>query len=99
MSRNTSTARRARKLALVATAATAAAVAASVVPVAASASTSSTVGSVLDAAHPWRHGIVPTVEGAKNYALGLPIGLPIDTNLSYGGGTNGVGVTTGAPKV
>src|SRR5690349_2745355 len=49
--------------------------------------------------HLYRHGLVPTVEGAKNYALGLPIGLPIDTNLTYGGGVNGVGVTTGAPKV
>jgi hypothetical protein len=59
--------------------------------------------------HSYRHGLVPTIEGLNNQltnsgseaknALGLPIGLPFDTNLTYGGGTNGVGVTTGAPKV
>src|SRR5947209_1343130 len=54
---------------------------------------------VVDAAHPWRHGIVPTVEGAKNAGLGLPIGLNFLTQLTYGGGNGGVGVTTGAPKV
>ena len=57
---------------------------------------------VLDPAHPWRYGIVPTVAGAKNdvFGLPLPINIPLlDQNMSYGGGTNGVGVTTGAPKV
>jgi hypothetical protein len=55
----------------------------------------------IDTAHPWRHGLVPTVDGAKNQqtaGLGLP-GLNLLTELTYGGGTNGVGVTTGAPKV
>jgi serine protease len=41
--------------------------------------------------HPYRHGVVPTTTAA------LPnLGL---NNLRYGGGTGGVGVTTGAPKV
>ena len=95
MPRNTSTIRRAAKVTLVAAAA--AALTAAAIP-AATASSGGTTKTVLDAAHPWRHGLVPTVEGAKNKALGLP-GLPSLTNLSYGGGTNGVGVTTGAPKV
>jgi hypothetical protein len=57
------------------------------------------VQSVKDlATHAYRHGIVPTVEGTKNKALGL--GLPgLNFQLSYGGGNSGVGVTTGAPKV
>ena len=96
MPRNTSAIRRAAKVALVATAA--ATLTAAVVPAATAATSGHSSSSVLDAAHPWRHGLVPTVEGATNKALGLP-GLPSLTNLSYGGGTNGVGVTTGAPKV
>ena len=41
--------------------------------------------------HPYRHGVVQTL------GAGLPnLGL---NNLRYGGGTSGVGVTTGAPKV
>jgi serine protease len=43
------------------------------------------------ASHPYRHGLVPTLDAAS-----LPIGL---NNLSYGGGVSGVGVTTGAAKV
>ncbi len=39
---------------------------------------------------PYRHGEVPTLDA------GLPGGL---SNLRYGGGTNGVGVTTAPPKV
>jgi serine protease len=41
--------------------------------------------------HPYRHGAVQTL-GASVPNLGL-------NNLQYGGGTSGVGVTTGAPKV
>lgn len=41
--------------------------------------------------HPYRHGLVQTL-GASLPNLGL-------NNLQYGGGTGGVGVTTGAPKV
>jgi hypothetical protein len=41
--------------------------------------------------HPYRHGLVQTV------GAGLPnLGL---NNLQYGGGTAGIGVTTGAPNV
>jgi len=43
------------------------------------------------ASHPYRHGLVPTVD-ATVPNLGL-------NNLSYGGGVSGVGVTTGAEKV
>ena len=86
MRRTTRTVRRAAAVALAAGAATALSLA--VVP-----------SAQAHSSHPSRPGLVPTVEGAKNYALGLPVGLPIDTNLTYGGGVNGVGVTTGAPKV
>jgi serine protease len=41
--------------------------------------------------HPYRHGVVPTTAAAVPN-LGV-------NNLRYGGGTSGVGVTTGAPKV
>ena len=51
------------------------------------------VGSVVDPSHPYRHGLVPYVSTPT-----LPV-LGNLNNLSYGGGTNGVGVTTGAPKV
>ncbi|MGB8651151.1 MAG: hypothetical protein WCD35_10875 [Mycobacteriales bacterium] len=51
------------------------------------------VGSVLDQAHPYRHGLVPYLS-----TPGLPV-LGNLNNLSYGGGNSGVGVTTGAPKV
>ena len=45
---------------------------------------------VLD--HPYRHGLVHTV------GTNLP-GLAGLNNLQYAGGTSGVGVTTGAPRV
>src|SRR4051794_197723 len=52
--------------------------------------------------HSYRHGLVPTLEGAANQAkndlLGLPINLPIGNNLCYGGGNGGVGGTTRAPQ-
>src|SRR3954452_15625389 len=66
----------------------------------------STVGDAVD--HSYRHGIVPTIEhtliGTKNGTVqhaGIGgITLPfLSQNLTYGGGTSGVGVTTGAPKV
>src|SRR5690348_4103619 len=44
------------------------------------------------AGHPYRHGLVQTIGANDLPNLGL-------NNLSYGGGTNGVGVTTGAEKV
>ena len=97
MPRNTSIIRRVAKVTLVTAAA--ATMTAAAIPAATASSSGSTTSTVLDAAHPWRHGLVPTVEGAKNKALGLPgIGI-LNFNLSYGGGTKGVGVTTSAPKV
>ena len=44
------------------------------------------------AGHPYRHGLVQTLGANDLPNLGL-------NNLSYGGGTGGVGVTTGAEKV
>jgi hypothetical protein len=76
-----------RRAALVA--ASAGAVAAATVPVAANASI---LGSVTDTAHSYRHGLVHYL------GINLPI-LGNLNNLSYGGGNNGVGVTTGAPRV
>jgi hypothetical protein len=58
----------------------------------------STASADTDGMHPYRHGVVPTVEQAAKHALGLPI-LGLNFQLSYGGGNSGVGVTTGAPKV
>jgi hypothetical protein len=90
---------RALRLALVG--ASAAALGLAVVPAEASSPVQHAKRAVVDASHPYRHGLIPTVEGTKNSALGigLPIGLPISSQLSYGGGNGGVGVTTGAPKV
>jgi len=51
-----------------------------------------------DGMHSYRHGVVPTVQQAAKNALGLPI-LGLNFQLTYGGGTSGVGVVTGAPKV
>jgi serine protease len=48
------------------------------------------VGDVLS--HPYRHGLVQTLGTNLPGLMGL-------TNLSYGGGTSGVGVTTGPPRV
>jgi serine protease len=49
--------------------------------------------SVLAQGHPWRHGVVPR-RGSS--LASIPAST---TNLSYGGGISGVGVTTGPPKV
>jgi len=66
--------------------------AAGLLPVAAHASSAPVPGGPGDALdHPYRHGVVQTL-GASVPNLGL-------NNLQYGGGTGGVGVTTGAPKV
>ena len=46
--------------------------------------------------HPYRHGVVPMLKHAGGVAS--PI-LGTINNLSYGGGTSGVGVTTGTPRV
>ncbi|MGZ4636787.1 MAG: hypothetical protein ACXVEU_12945 [Nocardioidaceae bacterium] len=70
----------------------AAALAGVLLPSAAHAAPSPAPGSTADVlSHPYRHGVVQTL------GAGLPnLGL---NNLQYGGGTGGVGVTTGAPKV
>jgi serine protease len=68
------------------------ATAATALPTVGTGASASTLGGLVKQVHAYRHGLVPY--------LGVP--LPIVgnlNNLSYGGGTNGVGVTTGAPKV
>ncbi|HEV7172676.1 hypothetical protein [Pedococcus sp.] len=67
------------------------ALAAALVPTAAQASGLGAPDSSDVLSHPYRHGVVPTTTAAVPN-LGL-------NNLRYGGGTSGVGVTTGAPKV
>jgi serine protease len=47
--------------------------------------------------HPYRHGVVPQRPGANH--LGSNHAATSANNLNYGGGIQGVGVTTGAPKV
>src|SRR5438309_2108150 len=59
--------------------------------------------------HAYRHGAVPTREAlqrmraweAARHAVGLPalLGLPGPNTLFYGGGIDGIGVTSGTPKV
>jgi len=50
----------------------------------------------LTAGHPYRHGLVPTVQWTRSHAAAL---LDSPDNLSYGGGVDGVGVTIGVPRV
>ncbi len=75
----------ARALAVVGTSAVVAGLLASTAPAA------TAVGGTDALDHPYRHGLVQTL-GTSVPNLGL-------NNLSYGGGTGGVGVTTGAPRV
>ncbi|MBI1758895.1 MAG: hypothetical protein HYR62_06680 [Actinobacteria bacterium] len=54
--------------------------------------------------HPYRHGVVPTREAfaqirAHAVAPAAAGGITGTGNLKYGGGVDGIGVTTGAPKV
>ena len=54
--------------------------------------------------HPYRHGVVPTREAwqhMKEYATfnAGPGGAGASKTLSYGGGVDGIGVTSGTPKV
>jgi serine protease len=53
--------------------------------------------------HPYRHGAVPTRENKVRMdqwrAAHAGAGLASAANLNYGGGVDGIGVTTGAPKV
>ena len=53
------------------------------------------------AGHPYRHGAVPTLETAQRmaaYGAGHALAAT-GPNLSYGGAVDGIGVTTGKPKV
>ncbi len=54
--------------------------------------------------HPYRHGAVPTREALTHmnaWRAANPQAVPADSanNLRYGGAVDGIGVTTGAPKV
>ena len=52
--------------------------------------------------HPYRHGAVPTrdvVAKMDGYARTHPAGKLSPNNLNYGGGIDGIGVTTGREKV
>ncbi|MBV8194842.1 MAG: VCBS repeat-containing protein [Candidatus Dormibacteraeota bacterium] len=56
--------------------------------------------SAITAGHPYRHGLVPQLDSPVFAAR--PAQTPASetpSNLVYGGGTNGVGVTTGSPRV
>jgi len=51
--------------------------------------------------HPYRHGAVPTIgqlAKIKSYTAALPAATSANT-LNYGGGVDGIGVTSGHPKV
>src|SRR5438046_324927 len=47
--------------------------------------------------HPYRHGAVPTREALQNMRSFQAAASP--NNLRYGGGVDGIGVTTGKPRV
>ena len=58
--------------------------------------------------HPYRHGAVPTRDAARKMKVWdaahprpVPAGVPADlaNNLRYGGGIDGIGVTTGQERV
>jgi hypothetical protein len=54
--------------------------------------------------HPYRHGVVPTIRQLakmRSWALAHPSAVPAlsSSDLSYGGGIDGIGVTTGTEKV
>src|SRR5947207_4991852 len=52
------------------------------------------------AGHPYRHGVVPTREAAqqmRSFSLAHPAAS--GANLMFGGTVDGIGVTTGSPKV
>src|SRR5579859_2551730 len=55
------------------------------------------------AGHPARHGAVPTIETAQkmaSYRANHPLAAtPNPANLVYGGAVDGIGVTTGKPRV
>jgi serine protease len=54
------------------------------------------------AEHAYRHGVVPTRETLvkmKSWAMTNTALVPGPQTLSYGGGINGVGVTSGVPKI
>src|SRR5947207_14692813 len=54
------------------------------------------------AGHPYRHGAVPTRDAAarmKAYRAAHAAPDASGANLRYGGGVDGIGVTTGSPKV
>ncbi len=54
--------------------------------------------------HPYRHGAVPTLEAARQmaaYRAAHPaaVAAASGVDLDYGGGVDGIGVTTGSPRV
>jgi serine protease len=52
--------------------------------------------------HPYREGVVPTVQGLsqmRHWAANQPQARASTRNLRYGGGIDGIGVTTGHEKV
>ncbi|MDH6118472.1 hypothetical protein ABH930_001472 [Kitasatospora sp. GAS204A] len=52
------------------------------------------------ASHAYRHGAVPKLDPATGHAVTAPDAAATNANnLNYGGAIDGIGVTTGAPKV
>ncbi len=49
--------------------------------------------------HPYRHGVVPELGTSTGTANAAPLARAATTNLRYGGGVAGIGVTTGTPRV
>jgi len=52
--------------------------------------------------HPYRYGVMPTRECAERmgqWESAHPYGAPTSDTLAFGGGVEGVGVTSGAPRV
>ena len=52
--------------------------------------------------HEYRHGVVPTrecVDRMRSWEGAHPYAAPLSDSLTYGGGVDGVGVTSGVPRV
>ncbi|MEO6701607.1 MAG: hypothetical protein ABI140_03200 [Jatrophihabitantaceae bacterium] len=63
------------------------------------ATASASVAPDSQASHSYRHGVVPTIQAKAAQAKATPNAPAVGNTLIYGGGIDGIGVTSGKPKV